>query len=47
VIQFAPESGQAEVYRTFARKIMENRRLDIPTPLEMEDLEDLAYAYST
>lgn len=47
VIQYAPESGQAGVYRTFARKIMENQRLDIPTPLEMEDLEDLAYAYST
>lgn len=47
VIQFAPESDQAGVYRELAKKIMENRRLDIPGPLEMGDLEDLAYAYST
>ncbi|HQC12318.1 MAG TPA: Ni-sirohydrochlorin a,c-diamide reductive cyclase ATP-dependent reductase subunit [Methanoregulaceae archaeon] len=45
VIEFASESTQAEAYRNLARKVMENTRMDIPTPLEIEDLESLAYEY--
>lgn len=45
VVEYAPASPQAEVYRSLARQIMDNHRLDIPVPLEMEDLEDLAYDY--
>ncbi|HOT04356.1 MAG TPA: Ni-sirohydrochlorin a,c-diamide reductive cyclase ATP-dependent reductase subunit [Methanolinea sp.] len=46
VVEFAPSSDQAAVYRQLARKIMENRRLDVPVPLEIEELEALAYGYS-
>jgi len=47
VVQYAPTSDQACIYRLLAQKIMENRRMDIPTPLEIGDLEELAYGYST
>ena len=46
VVEFAPSSGQAAVYRELARRIMENRRLDVPVPLDIEELEALAYGYS-
>lgn len=45
VIEFASDSAQAEAYRNLATKVMENTRMDIPTPLEIEDLESLAYEY--
>ncbi len=41
VIEYSPEHKQAEEYRTLARKISENTMLVVPTPLEMEELEDL------
>jgi len=41
VIEYSPEHKQAEEYRTLARKILENKMLVIPTPLEMEELEEL------
>ena len=47
VIEYDPGSSQAGVYRHLAAKIMENTRLDIPEPLEMEDLEALAYEFIT
>jgi nitrogenase iron protein NifH len=43
VIEYAPQSGQATAYRELANHIMFNTRMDIPEPLEMDDLEDLAY----
>ncbi|MCU0631615.1 MAG: Ni-sirohydrochlorin a,c-diamide reductive cyclase ATP-dependent reductase subunit [Methanolinea sp.] len=46
VVQYAPASGQAEIYRSLARQITGNCRLDIPVPLEIEDLEALAYDFS-
>ena len=46
VVQYAPDAGQAGTYRSLARRIMENRRLDVPSPLEIEDLEELAYGYA-
>src|SRR5512136_623676 len=41
VIEYSPEHKQAEEYRELARKIAENKMLVVPTPLEMEELEDL------
>jgi len=41
VIEYSPEHKQADEYRTLAQKILDNKMLVIPTPLEMEELEDL------
>ncbi|MDT8446605.1 MAG: nitrogenase iron protein [bacterium] len=41
VIEYDPESKQAEEYRTLARKIVDNTNFVIPTPIEMEELEEL------
>ncbi|MGA2934125.1 MAG: AAA family ATPase [Methanomicrobiales archaeon] len=45
VIEFAPDSAQAGVYRSLAKSILENRNLVIPTPLSMDDLESLAMEF--
>ncbi len=45
VIDFAPESNQADEYRALSRKINENTMRVIPTPLEIEDLEELMVKY--
>ena len=45
VIEYAPESSQATVYRILAGTILKNTRLNIPEPLEMEELESLAYEF--
>ena len=42
VLQFAPECGQAEVYKKLAETISNNTSLTIPTPMELEELEELA-----
>jgi len=41
VIEYSPEHKQAQEYRALAQKIAENKMLVIPTPLEMEELEEL------
>jgi nitrogenase iron protein NifH len=41
VIEYSPEHRQAEEYRELARKIAENKMLVVPTPLEMDELEEL------
>jgi nitrogenase iron protein NifH len=41
VIEYSPEHRQAEEYRTLARKIAENKNFVIPTPIQMEELEEL------
>lgn len=41
VIEYAPDSKQAEEYRILARKIEENKNLVIPTPITMDELEEL------
>ena len=41
VIEYSPQHKQAEEYRTLARKILENKKLVVPTPLTMEELEEL------
>jgi nitrogenase iron protein NifH len=46
VIEFAPESKQAEEYRTLAKKIHANAgKGTIPTPITMDELEDLLMAH--
>jgi nitrogenase iron protein NifH len=41
VVEYAPEHSQADEYRTLARKIADNQNLTIPTPLTMDELEEL------
>jgi nitrogenase iron protein NifH len=45
VIEYEPASAQAECYRTLAARVMENTHFTIPTPLEIDELESLAYSY--
>src|SRR5512137_1664825 len=45
VIEYEPASAQAACYRSLAIRVMENTSLTIPTPLEIDELETLAYAY--
>lgn len=46
VIEYAPDSEQAAVYRTLASQVMANTRSSIPTPLEIDELEDLALQFT-
>src|SRR5512135_2046148 len=41
VIEYDPKAKQADEYRALAKKIVDNKKFVIPTPLEMEELEDL------
>jgi nitrogenase iron protein NifH len=45
VIEYSPDSAQAKHYRSLAQHIMENTRLTIPQPLEIDALESLAREY--
>ncbi len=46
VIQYAPESHQAEEYRALARCIDGNRSFSVPTPLSNDALEALMMKYT-
>jgi nitrogenase iron protein NifH len=41
VIEYSPECNQAQEYRTLAKKIKENTKLTVPTPISMDELENL------
>src|SRR5512145_3238223 len=41
VIEYSPEHQQANEYRTLARKILNNKMLTVPSPLTMDELEEL------
>ncbi len=41
VIEYDPKAKQADEYRALARKIIENKKLVVPQPLTMDELEDL------
>ena len=41
VFQYNPEHSQADEYRQLAKKISENEMLVIPTPISMDELEEL------
>lgn len=45
VIEWAPQSEQAEVYRTLAEFISTNKDLTIPTPITFTELEELVLTY--
>ncbi|NJL99563.1 MAG: nitrogenase iron protein [Synechococcaceae cyanobacterium SM2_3_2] len=41
VIEYSSECNQANEYRALAKKIVDNTDLTIPTPISMDELEDL------
>jgi nitrogenase iron protein NifH len=41
VLQYNPEHNQADEYRQLAQKIAENTNFVIPTPISMDELEEL------
>jgi nitrogenase iron protein NifH len=41
VVEYDPTHAQADEYRTLAKKIVDNKKFVIPTPIEMEALEEL------
>ena len=41
VIEYSPDHSQANEYLELARKISENKKLVVPTPLTMDELEEL------
>ena len=45
VLQYAPASAQAQVYRDLSQAILHNEELSIPTPMSFEDLEKLVADY--
>jgi nitrogenase iron protein NifH len=45
VIEHAPQSPQADVYRRLAKTILFNEDLRIPKALELDELEHLAREY--
>ena len=45
VIEYNAQHKQADEYRALANKIENNKMMTIPTPLAMEELEDLLMAY--
>lgn len=40
-IEYDPSHKQSDEYRALARKVLENKNLVIPTPITMDELEDL------
>lgn len=45
VIQYAPDSEQAKVYRELARNILSNTDLSVPSTMTFEELEDFMIKY--
>ncbi|HDL20306.1 MAG TPA: nitrogenase iron protein [Nitrospirae bacterium] len=41
VIEYSPDHKQADEYRSLAKKIAENKNFVIPTPMSMDELEEL------
>jgi len=41
VIEYDPTCAQADEYRVLAKKIVENKNFVVPTPITMDELEDL------
>jgi nitrogenase iron protein NifH len=41
MVEYDPKHKQADEYRQLASKIVNNTNFVIPTPIEMEELEDL------
>lgn len=45
VLQYAPASSQAQVYRQLADNILQNEDMRVPTPMTFEELEELVANY--
>jgi nitrogenase iron protein NifH len=45
VIEYNPKAKQADEYRALARKVFENKNLIIPTPLTMDELEEVMMSF--
>ena len=45
VIEYNPKAKQADEYRTLAQKVIDNKLFVIPTPLTMEELEDVMMGF--
>ncbi len=45
VVEYAPESAQAEEYRTLAKTIDSNTAFSVPTPISNDELEELLLRY--
>ena len=47
VLQYAPQSTQADVYKKLAADMLNNQNLNIPKPMTFEELEELVAEYGT
>jgi nitrogenase iron protein NifH len=45
VIEYEPQAKQAQEYRDLANKIIHNKNFVIPTPITMDELEDLLMGF--
>ena len=45
VIEYNPEAKQADEYRALANKIINNKKLVIPTPITMDELEEVMMSF--
>jgi nitrogenase iron protein NifH len=45
VIQYKPESNQAQEYRNLAQAVIDNQDFVIPTPMTQERLEEILMEY--
>ena len=41
VIEYKPDSNQAQEYRNLAQAVIDNKKFDIPTPMTQERLEEI------
>jgi nitrogenase iron protein NifH len=45
VIQYKPDSSQAQEYRNLAQAVIENKNFTIPTPMTQERLEEILFEF--
>ena len=45
VIEYNPQAKQADEYRALAQKVMNNKNLVIPTPITMDELEEVMMSF--
>lgn len=45
VLQYAPDSKQAAIYRELSQKMLNNEQLSVPTPMSFDELEALVEEY--
>lgn len=45
VIEYKPDSGQADEYRNLAQAIIDNQDFTIPTPMDQERLEEILFEF--